>query len=190
MRRKLFIALGVTLALSAWSLLRWPKPDVVAVSNHTITTNQTSSVMAVNQTLNPLVPQHKQPLPAHWNAPEIGAATRNPFEVTQPIPTEEQKKEKKLAQAAIQPMVVPLLPPPPAPAPALTYRFVGRMLNPDGKRFVYIAQGDTILAVQVGTQLKEGYVVESISDAAIDLLYPPLQQHVSMPLPHSLIPGL
>jgi hypothetical protein len=79
--------------------------------------------------------------------------------------------------------------PPPAPAPVppqlpvpvaapvpppLNYRYLGRMADPSGALRVYLAQGDQVLPVLVGTRLAEGYVVQAIDDAGVRLHYPPL----------------
>ena len=79
------------------------------------------------------------------------------------------------------PAVVAAPPPPPTP-PSMTYRFAGRLLQ-DGKLQVFVSQGDTPVAVKPGDRLDGGYVVESITAAAIHLIYPPLQHKVNIAIP-------
>ena len=187
MSRKLFFALSLTVLLTIWSLWRWPSAKVVAPTSRILASqNQTYAATPFNSSTPEGSQQINQPLPIHWDATVVHIAQGNPFELLAPLLSEEQKKTQALAAAPPQ-AVIPPSPPQPTPtAPVLSYRVIGHMLNPDGKRFVYIAQGDTTLAVKEGTELKEGYVVEAITDNAIKLFYPPLDQHVSLPLPNTL----
>ena len=59
------------------------------------------------------------------------------------------------------------------------------MTGPDGKRLVYLARGDTSIAVSVGQQLDDGYVVEAITSEAVTLLYPPLDTRIKLPVPQA-----
>ena len=79
---------------------------------------------------------------------------------------------------AAQPVVTPM---PPAP-PAQEYRFLGRITSPDGSEQFLLSRGDASAAVTTGTVLDNGYVVESISQDAVVLVYPPLGSKVSIPI--------
>jgi len=84
------------------------------------------------------------------------------------------------------PMVVapPVVAPAPQPtAPALNYRYLGRLVDPTGKVSVYLAKGAKELLVEVGTQLDEGYVVEALGADAIRLHYPPLDTRAVINIP-------
>lgn len=86
--------------------------------------------------------------------------------------------------AAPQPIAAVAAPPPPAPmAPALSYRYVGQMVDPAGKRYVYLGNADKELLVVVGTQLDGGYVVEAIDASAVRLHYPPLDTRAVINIP-------
>ena len=61
-----------------------------------------------------------------------------------------------------------LAPPPP---PAQSYRFAGRLIQ-DGNVQLFVSKGDTPVAVKPGANL-DGYVIESVSFNAIELVYPP-----------------
>ena len=66
--------------------------------------------------------------------------------------------------------------------PPLPYRYLGRMVGPDGGTSVYLAKGDAVLPVQVGTRLEEGFIVEAVHPGEISLHYPPLDAHRSIPI--------
>ena len=84
----------------------------------------------------------------------------------------------------VAPQVV--APPPPPPPPPLEYRFAGRLLQ-DGKMQFFVSRGDTPIPVKTGDSLG-GYIVESISNSAIALVYPPLGHKETIPVPPA-IPG-
>ncbi len=82
------------------------------------------------------------------------------------------------------------LPPPkivaaPPPPPPMLYRFAGQLLQ-DSKSQVFVSKGDTPVAINPGDTLDGGYVVESISNSAIELIYPPLKHKVSI----AIVPAL
>jgi hypothetical protein len=86
------------------------------------------------------------------------------------------------------PVVQQVLPAaPPAPivpqAPAMTYRFLGRMVDPSGRPWVYLAKGDVTVPVAPGTRLDEGFVVTAVDAQGIHLHYPPADLHMLIPVP-------
>lgn len=80
---------------------------------------------------------------------------------------------------------------PPAPvaptAPAAAYRFLGRMLTPVGESMVFLGSTEKVVAVKAGDRLDDGYVVESISEQGVQLLYPELDVRITLPAPS--VPG-
>lgn len=84
----------------------------------------------------------------------------------------------------ISPPPVPALaaPPPPEPAPEPNVRFLGRFMDPQGIDSVYLLQGDQELEAKPGDALPNGYVVESLSQEALFLVYPRLGVRVTVPL--------
>ena len=122
----------------------------------------------------PTVKQH--PLPAKLPEHLLEKATFDPF-----IGVTSQADGAASASApASRPLVGPVYeaPPPPPPMP---YRYLGQMLDPAGKRLVYLTRPDKDVSVSVGTRLDEGYVVEAIDDKSVRLLFPP--QNVRMVIP-------
>jgi hypothetical protein len=83
-------------------------------------------------------------------------------------------------------VAVPQAPPPPPPPPPMTYRFAGRFVQ-EGRVQLFVSKGDVPVAVKLGDIL-DGYVVESLSPSAIELVYPPLGHKTSIALP-PVIPG-
>ena len=66
-------------------------------------------------------------------------------------------------------------------APPMNYRFFGRMLTPEGTQIVYLVKGaGAPIEVSVDQRLDDGYVVESITDQAVQLVYPPLGQRTTL----------
>jgi hypothetical protein len=79
---------------------------------------------------------------------------------------------------------VAAIPPPPAPtAPPLAYRYLGEMVDPAGKRYVYLGKGDKEIPVTAGTLLEEGYVVDAIGAEGIQVRYPPLDERSVINIP-------
>jgi hypothetical protein len=76
--------------------------------------------------------------------------------------------------------------PPVPPPPPQSYRFAGR-LQQDGSVQFFVSKGDTPIPVKLGDNL-DGYVVESIADNAIALVFPPSGQKESIVVPPGL-PG-
>jgi hypothetical protein len=99
-------------------------------------------------------------------------AVADPFVGAQPPPPPPPK-----------PVPVVIAPPPPPQAPAITYRYLGRMTDPSGTVLVYLAKADAAVVASVGTRLDEGYVVQSVDTDGIRLHYPPLDAHVVIPVP-------
>jgi hypothetical protein len=119
------------------------------------------------------------PLPAELPRLQLDAAKRDPFVATEPpapVPAPLPK---------VRPFVGPPAPPPPPPAPVVNYRFLGSMLTPSGERVVYLARGDAAIRVAAGDHLDEGYVVESVTSSAVQLVYPPLGAHMTVPIPQA-----
>ena len=122
-----------------------------------------------------------KPLPMRWDAPMLEPARRNPFgDVPAPVaPAAPPAPKLVVPQAA--PVVAAHAPP--AAARPFAYRYVGRVIDPQGQRVVYIGHGDVVLAVQSGTQLGDGYVVEMLSESTIEFVNPATQHRHTMAIP-------
>lgn len=76
------------------------------------------------------------------------------------------------------------LPPPAAPAPSLAaYRYLGTMVDIDGGRRVFLAQGDQHHELALGGRLPDGQVVESLGPPAVRLRHPAWDVVTDLPLP-------
>jgi len=110
-------------------------------------------------------------LPAELPRPRLEPAAFDPFEgVKPPAPP--------VAVAAPQVAVVPAPTPPP-----LSYRFLGRVKDPDGRTHVYLSHEGKDLPVAKGSPLDEGYVVERLEADAVLVYYPPLDFHTQIRIP-------
>jgi hypothetical protein len=87
------------------------------------------------------------------------------------------------APPAPPPAPPPPPPPPPAP-PQMNWRALGSMVTPEGQRLVWLAKGNDELTVKPGTTLDDGYVVQSIDDQSVTLLYPAIGTVTRIELPH------
>ena len=120
------------------------------------------------------------PVSEHLATTHFEAAHFDPFAGAQPPPPP-APKPVTVPVAALAPV-----PPPPVPqpqAPPLNYRYLGQMSDPSGAMRVYLAKADTAVAVTIGTQLEEGYIVQTIDSSGIRLHYPPLDAHAVIPVP-------
>jgi len=178
MRKSLWWALGGTLALTAASLwVTRQAPTLVAAAVR----GNDAPAPADERPLLQAAPGPARwdratpagPLPAQWPAQALEPAKRDIFQpVLPPAPP---------PPPAPKPVPV-VAPPPPAPmAPPMNYRFFGRMLTPEGASIVYLVKGTGVpIEVAVDQRLDDGYVVESITDQAVQLVYPPLGQRATI----------
>lgn len=103
-----------------------------------------------------------------------------------PVPPAQEARPAPLPKAAEVAVMQPAASTAPA-APAVTFRYVGRMTTPLGEPLVFLASGSNVLAVKAGDRLDDGYVVESVSEQGVQLSYPALDVRVTIPVPS--IPG-
>ena len=170
-------SLIVTLVATAAALL-WPDRSVVVDSAAPQGSPAEPQHRAPDGTLSPLPRAPADELPqanglASLSSPAASGAapTFDPFAgVALPPPP---------APGTPPPTVV-VASPPPAP-PAMTYRFAGRVTGPDGTKQVFLARGDALVAVSKGVMLDGGYVVESVDEDAVVLVFPDLRARVSIP---------
>lgn len=171
--RWLLAASALASAVALW----WPDSVSQAVSRSEAAA--ASSQAAVDAAIEPVASTGnglpRAALPPRLRAATLDPASFDPFIGVQPPPPPPPKP---------QPVPVVVAPPPPAPtAPPLAYRYLGQMVDPAGKRLVYLGKGDKDVLVAVGTQLDEGYVVESITADGIQLHYPPLDVRAVINIP-------
>jgi hypothetical protein len=174
-RRAVWAALAVTIGASAWVVLT-PEatgPGASVVSARVLDPSGTASAK----------PAVDRPLPARWEAPLLPSAARNPFGAVI------RAEAPKPAPVAAPPKLMAVQTPPPvatAPAPSLptfSYRYLGRMVDPLGQRVLYLAKGDSAVVVQQGTQLSEGYVVDTVSESTIEIVNTATQQRHLIAIP-------
>lgn len=164
MRAPLRWMLGGSVALSALALW-WPQdgnPAVVAAMD-----DSQAPALAKGEAAVPA-------LPAHVAAALLDEAISDPFIGPQP--------PSPPAPSPPKPFVGPIYIPPPAP-PAINYRYLGQMTDPDGKKLVYLARADKDVQVSTGTRLDEGYTVEAITAEGVRLFYAPAGARVTIPIP-------
>ena len=165
----------IVTVLTSVGVLLWPETVTQAVSRTeaSLTTIGTSSATMDGAPTTQSSPPPS--LPQHLAVLSLAKSTFDPFAGVQPPPPPPPSVP---APAAVEKAPPPL---PPA-APPFNYRYLGRMVDPSGKPFVYLGRtnGDdsAVIAVGVGSRLDEGYVVETIRNDGIRLVYPPLDTHV------------
>lgn len=111
-------------------------------------------------------------LPADLPQPRLEPAVGDPFVGVQPPPP-----------APPPPVAVVAMPAAPPAPPALNYRFLGRVVDPEGRLQVYLSGPDKEQLVAKGTQLAEGYVIQAITSTAVELYYPPLNYRTEIRIP-------
>jgi hypothetical protein len=184
MRKSLAWTLAATAALSAWAL--WAPKDDGIVGARVASSNgaadrvgparpvarEGAAPVTVDASRSP--PAATDAWPARWPRASLDVPDRNPFVPPAPPAPPPPPVPK--------PVVAP--PAPPSP-PAMTYRFLGRMTGPDGQVSIYLANGDQQppVAVQVGSRLGDGLVVEQITAQGIVFVQTATQQRVTLALP-------
>jgi len=182
MRKPLVWALGTTVGLSALAL--WKPQDsapiVAAAKVMARGTQEMDRVVALagdaQEPSKTAAGATGRPLPEAW--PEHQAlehAQRDVFGAVLPPPV------KAPAPPPPPPQVV-VAPPPPVPPP-MNYRYMGRFVDPAGQLKFYLAKGDAPLEVAAGAKLEDGYVVESINDDGVLMVYPPLGVKMMLAVP-------
>ncbi|WP_158218452.1 hypothetical protein [Roseateles puraquae] len=94
----------------------------------------------------------------------LSSAVRDPFRTAQPA----------VASSAAMP-APPTVPAAPAAAPvvvpAMTYRYLGQLIDPDGKRLVLVTKGDKDVTVSRGSLLDDGFSVADIRKSHITIVH-------------------
>ncbi len=182
MRAPIKWALAGTVLATAVSLL-WPNRGVVAVEDR-VAASQLSAPAppvagAVPATIRPAVASssaslHVASAPSAGERASAALATDvfDPFVGVVPPPP----------PAPPVPVAAPIVAAPPPAPPAQDYRFLGRIRGPDGAEQLMLVRGDTSVTIQVGMTLDNGYVVQSISADAVELVYPPAGIRSTIPL--------
>ena len=175
--------MATTVVASAVALL-WPNPvsHAVAEGREGHGTDDAGSISRANDFASAMSTPHNT-LPEQLPHFELAEAQFDPFVGVLVTP----------APASAPAAVVSLPPlPPPAPErpvpPVLKYRFLGSFTDPNGNRIVYLSRGDKDVRVAVGTQLEEGYIVESIDAEGVRLLFPPLDARTTIAIPNASEP--
>jgi hypothetical protein len=176
MRRSLWWALGTSVGLSA--IMLW-LPDVATPpAVPAVDRSQPYGSRPTERSASDAL-RTNGPLPASLPAWSIDVARRDPFAVYSPTPSP--------APAEPPPVKKPQRPLPPAEprpaAPAVTYRFLGRMLTPDGQMITLLGRDEQSIEIKSGQMLDDGYKVEAITDQAVRLVYPPLGTVVEVAIP-------
>lgn len=176
-RRSLQWVLGGSAALSALALLTLPSAPPAVMEASPRDGAATPSWGATSGA--PRVAAAPVALPERIEREPLAAAEQDPFMVpavpaAAPVPTN--------APAPVPPPVAPAPPPPPQP-PAMTHRYFGSMRTPDGQALVYLSDGTAAVAALPGAALSSGYVVDSVSEREVRLLYPPLAHAASVTIP-------
>lgn len=162
-------ALVATLMLVAVALLR---PNQTSTTSQLVVAADRPTALPGNSGPNTLPEQ--LPLVALDEArldPFVGFA---PPPIAQPQPI---RLKPKPVQSVEQ--VAPL---PPSPPP-VSYRYLGKLVDPQGQVLVYLTRQDEIIQVSNGTKLPDGYVIESISANSIRLHFPSLDARAMIVIP-------
>ena len=165
-----------SLGLSAWAILfparEASNPARGALSSAALPLELHAQMGAPANFARSSAPKLVQPLPTELPQPQFEASATDPFVG----PT-------SLAPSRTLAVTVDAPPPSSPVAPAINYRFLGRVVDPDGQTLIYLSHADKDLRVARGTQLEEGYVVEAIRPDAVLLYYAPLDFHTQIRIP-------
>jgi hypothetical protein len=166
----------VTVGLSALALV-WARGAPSVVQAAARAPNEPAS----NQT-QPLNSKVTATLPTDLPSWQIEPARRDIFSPVLPPLPPPPKPLPVVMLPIVNTVVIPVVVPNPA-APAISLRYLGTMVTPQGQRLVMLARGDTAVTVQEGTRLDEGYVVQAIGQDEVRLLYPATGMVLGVPIP-------
>jgi hypothetical protein len=164
---RLKYSIGLTIALSLVS--QWtssPDKFVPALD----TSRSPAEELSVAKMISGGKVDVREALPSNWPVPVLEAAQRDVFSA--PVQAIPPPPALALALAIPAPVAPPLIVAQ-QPPPTMSYRFLGKMLNPQGEPVLYlIGQGDQALAIKVGDRLEGGWLVRSVDDDAVHLFHP------------------
>ena len=168
MRVTLRWALGATLTLTA--LAYWLPPKVGTLVPAVPRLEGTGATQANA----PLRADGAPHLPSVLIPVALEPASRDPFarwHAPPPLALTAVSEKRSALVLPAAPTPSPAQPPPAAPSQGS--RYLGSMTTPAGERIVLLSEGDAALAVEVGSRLASGYVVQAIGADAVRLIYPP-----------------
>ena len=180
-RRRVVALIGVA-AFLAWLNLQYPAPTgLVKLSERSAALLATAQPGSLGRHVANL---QDMPLPiaavGSLDRPMLEPADSDPFGLV--VVTKPALPVVPTSIAAAMPTLAAPIPPTPT-APPLNMGFAGRMTAPDGTQIVYVAFGETSLAITAGQTLPNGYRVEAINPRAVELRYPPLNTTARLDLP-------
>jgi hypothetical protein len=109
----------------------------------------------------------------------ISEAVRDPFvSASAPPPQALTQSPPALPKAAPTPVVA-------ESAPPLNVRFEGRMTSPSGAHLVFASYAGSSVVLAAGQALPNGYIVKSLTDQAVEFVYPALGTTARLDLPVS-----
>ena len=104
--------------------------------------------------------------------PRVATALRDPFSPAPP-PAPPPAPEVRVEVVA---------PPPPPGAPALPFRYFGRVKGPSGKSADFVEGDSQLVAVAVGEVINDIYRIERVDETEIVFIHLPTKQRQSLPV--------
>lgn len=175
MRVALRWCLGLTAVASAYAVW-WPRnsPEVIAAADRPLAIHTESRLSGHDrEAMNPFPPS----LPEF----KIEPARRDPFAGASP-PTTKSPIGTAVSKTQTTAEIEPALPTQPK-APPPTARYLGAIVNPEGVRIVMLARGDSVVPIEVGTPLGDGYIVQSIGINSVTLIHPQTSSAAEVSIP-------
>lgn len=174
--RRVRVALGLALLASAWAFW-WPQED------------QKSRAEKVREAVQSSVQR-----PHYQAGPAPGRIEFSAELQSWPAPVSLRADERFDPFAGVKP---PAAPPPPPTRPAMVvpvaavpstappagYRFLGQVIDPEGRRQVFLSRQDRTVLATPGIRLDDGYVIEAVDADAVRLHHPQFDVRVSLALP-------
>lgn len=165
-------ALGAALLLTTWALW-WPQAEPMS-----------AVAPALHVALAHPPVRQEQVLPAQVDddaARGISPAERDPFAGT--ASPEQGPTGLAAATPELVNAVAPVAVAPAAPVAPTAPRYFGSMLDPQGRRVVFLQDGDRVLPVTAGTVLPSAYTVQRLGERELSLSHPLLPQPLTLVLP-------
>lgn len=175
MRAALRWSLGLTVVVSAFAVW-WPRssPNIIAAAERSPAIHPESRLGEHDR-------EALNRLPVTLPEFSIEPARRDPFAEPAP-PTAKPPIVSTVSKAQTTAAIEPAVPIQPK-APPSTARYLGAIVNPEGVRIVMLARGDSVVPIEVGTPLGDGYIVQSIGINSVTLIHPQTSSAAEVSIP-------
>lgn len=118
----------------------------------------------------PVVTTVSMPVRVEQLRPALPPALRDVFAI----------QARQVSANRLQPLTTMAVAPPAVLEPVLDVAYLGRFTAPDGRVSVYLSHAGQDIEAKVGDTLDNGFLIETVSDDRLRLVYPQSNKHVEI----------